>query len=95
MKPISSRIRRFFSPALKPRQRTQQPREPRECRPFHDETLIDCQPADGFMGGKLTVILYRCRRCRRHFTDAIPGTWSLAQLHRQQSEIADLERMAR
>lgn len=43
----------------------------------------------------VTVVLRRCTACGEHATLTLSGAWELADLLRERSEIAELERMAR
>lgn len=67
---------------------------PHLCSLWHELVLIEVQHITND-AGTVTIVLKRCERCGAHVTFPLSGKWSLAELSRSRSEIAELERMAR
>lgn len=65
------------------------------CQTFHWFQLISCQPGLSGLGNAITFELRACRLCGQHAVTVLPGNWSLEDLHKNQNEIALLERMAK
>jgi hypothetical protein len=57
-------------------------------------TVIGAQHISGFPH-PTTAVLFRCARCGVHWTAGFLGSWTLEDFLRRESEIAELERIAK
>ena len=65
------------------------------CETFHDFTLINCQSGQSDFGQAITHELRCCRRCGQHLVTILPGKWTLEDLARKESELAQFDRIVR
>jgi hypothetical protein len=70
------------------------PAVPNPCETLHDMTVIGAQHISGFPH-PTTAVLFRCARCGVHWTAGFLGSWTLEDFLRRESEIAELERIAK
>lgn len=63
---------------------------------LHDFAIIAAQSSNGVgYAGAVTVVLYRCKSCGAHTTNTLLGAWTVADLLRTESEVSELERLAK